>query len=372
MNQSTRKNFGRIFLVIILSLIAGGALFYFSVCGLIHFSEPYQQSVNLIEKNESALNALGAPIKIGFFITGKIKLKKGFGEATMHIPVSGTKEEGQVTTHFYKENGAWAIDQALLYLAGSTDPLNLLSFSLTSVSFHSDSNDGPMNHGKIFELGDKVFINIVAAQMQKKKDGAISLNEGLTIFDENNKVILENKKLVSINEFINSSAVTFQNNALLPAAGVFKFVITVTDLYSGKVATTEESVTVKAGEGLKIIDFNFKSDSPDGMERENGRYVLGETIFVTFDLLGLTNKAGKISFIEDLYITDENDNILLEKKGILQANETWNREDVVSLHNEVNVPNVGKYKIKIVVQDRLNSKQSEKVERFEVVENKLK
>lgn len=254
-----------------------------------------------------------------------------------------------------------------IFRIGNYRPIDF-SLAIQSVSFHREHSDGPVNAEKVFELGDKVFMNVVVGWPKKKKSGEINLSEGLTIFDENNQVVLENKNLVTMNKIIDSTSVTFQNNALLPNSGVFKFVISITDLYSKKVVTAEESVTVNKGSGLKIVDFNFKADSPDGLTRKPAEYILGETVFVTFDLMGITNQGGKISFNEDLYVTDENDTVLLEKKGILQANEPWDAEDLISLHNEVSVPKVGKYKIKIVVTDRLSKTKSEKSERFEVKE----
>ncbi len=69
---------------------------FWGITKVIKSAEPYQQSIAAVEGNAEAIEALGEPIKPGFFISGNISTNNGVGEADFTIPVSGPKGKGTI------------------------------------------------------------------------------------------------------------------------------------------------------------------------------------------------------------------------------------------------------------------------------------
>lgn len=72
----------------------------------IKSSAPYKDSIATVEKNSSAVEALGQPIEPGLFISGKINISNGKGTANMSIPVKGPKGSGTIQVEGTKASGS--------------------------------------------------------------------------------------------------------------------------------------------------------------------------------------------------------------------------------------------------------------------------
>ncbi len=79
---------------LIVAAVAGFGFMFWGIAKVITGSEPYQQSIAAVESNAAAVEALGEPIKPGFFSSGSISTENGVGKADFTIPVSGPKGKG--------------------------------------------------------------------------------------------------------------------------------------------------------------------------------------------------------------------------------------------------------------------------------------
>jgi|SRR6056297_3006370 len=86
--------------------IAGVAIIFFGVLGVIKKSDTYTDTVTLVQSHPQAIEALGEPIEPGFMITGNVSIENGKGESTLSVPVSGPKGSGTVLVEASKPPGS--------------------------------------------------------------------------------------------------------------------------------------------------------------------------------------------------------------------------------------------------------------------------
>ncbi|MBI4412191.1 MAG: hypothetical protein HY541_06885 [Deltaproteobacteria bacterium] len=337
-------------IILVLGLGAAAA-FYFLIIGVIKGSEPYKMTVELVQKNEEVAKSLGPIQAFGFFPMGNVKVSNDAGEANIVLKVVGQKSSAKVQTFFFREGGKWNLNDAVIMTKGSSEWVPILPLEISSVTFHSESGSGPVNELRKYVLGETVYWTTMVEKAHRKGD-EVSLKEGLTVLDSQQKVVVENPELVVFNEKTGVKAISFDNHATLPAAGQYTFKTLVTDRFSNRQVSREDSVMVVNSSTLKISTLNFRDQGPEGPVKEQAVYRQGEPIHVTFQVVGFTTKDGGISIAEDLYILDQNDQVILEKPSIIEVNEPWTAEDLLALQNKIDIPAAGKYKLKITVRDR--------------------
>src|SRR5690606_38258460 len=75
----------------------GGITLLFSlVFDAIKSSEPYKQSLAMVQTHLQVTAALGTPIEPGFFLSGNINVSGGSGEADLNYPISGPHGDASV------------------------------------------------------------------------------------------------------------------------------------------------------------------------------------------------------------------------------------------------------------------------------------
>lgn len=347
---STKKIVGLILgIVLILGLGLVGS-FYFLVVGIIKGSEPYKISAEFIRENPVVIESIGEIKRLGWFPSGEVEVKNGGGNAGINIDVAGKKAKGRVSVYFYRQAGQWFMNDASLVIDGSSDVLPLLSLEITSVDFHDNSSTGPVNEGKTYALDETVYWNVVVEKAHKK-GGEVSLEESLTVKDKNDQVIMDKPGLIVFNEKIDMVSVQFTNNATITGAGGYTFITTVTDRFSGKKAIHEDKVKIVHSRTLKISDLNFHDQDAGEPKKTEPVYKIGDSVYVTFRVVGFTGREGRISLTEDLYVLDEKGGYVINEPGILKIDEAWQSEDILSLRNKIDVPAAGRYQLKIVMHD---------------------
>jgi len=90
------------------------------------FGGDYKLAVATAHKSRQFNEALGAPVREGWFSEGKGTLEKPIRSA-MLIPVRGKKGKGNLRVQAAKDDGIWRLTKLTLELEGSSKPLDLLS-----------------------------------------------------------------------------------------------------------------------------------------------------------------------------------------------------------------------------------------------------
>jgi hypothetical protein len=102
------------------------ALFATGLFGTMKSSEPYRQAMVIVQENPQAVEALGAPIRAGFFVGGSIQVTGPTGGAELSIPVSGPKGSGTLYVVGAKTLGTWQLLTLELAVKGSETRIDLL------------------------------------------------------------------------------------------------------------------------------------------------------------------------------------------------------------------------------------------------------
>ena len=116
-----------------LGVFALGAVFAMAVVtfvfGVVKSSEPYRHGIGAAKNNPEAVQALGLPIREGYFVAGKINVTGDSGTADLQIPVSGSKAKGKIYVVGEKKMGTWHYEILRLKMDGSGDEIDLGSAS---------------------------------------------------------------------------------------------------------------------------------------------------------------------------------------------------------------------------------------------------
>jgi hypothetical protein len=99
------KIFGTVFALV--CLVAGAEYF-------IHNFSVTERAVEDLQASKDGNDALGVPIRIGWFISGDIKTRGGDGNANLSIQVRGSKSAGELEVEATRKEGSWHINE--LYL----------------------------------------------------------------------------------------------------------------------------------------------------------------------------------------------------------------------------------------------------------------
>lgn len=87
-------------------IFAGVAILFFGVLGIIKKSDTYTDTLALVQSHPEAIEALGEPIEVGFWMTGNVSIENGEGESSLSVPVSGPKGSGTFVVEADKASGA--------------------------------------------------------------------------------------------------------------------------------------------------------------------------------------------------------------------------------------------------------------------------
>jgi Cytochrome oxidase complex assembly protein 1 len=94
-----------------LTLLALFAAFIISivmiVVGAMKSTDVYKQALERARESPAVIEALGAPIKEGFFVSGNTKVDGASGESNLSIPISGPKGKGTIYLKAEKTLGRW-------------------------------------------------------------------------------------------------------------------------------------------------------------------------------------------------------------------------------------------------------------------------
>jgi len=111
----------------LLLLVGFVALILAFVFGMMKSSDVYKQALARANASPAVVDALGAPIKEGFFISGSINVSGPSGDAELAIPISGPKGDGTIYLEARKSAGEWSFSKLLVEIKTSNKRIDLLT-----------------------------------------------------------------------------------------------------------------------------------------------------------------------------------------------------------------------------------------------------
>jgi hypothetical protein len=128
------RNLGWVVSVGCLGMIMLGCLFIMSIFGVattaMKSSDAYALALSAASHDPIVLASLGAPLKVGWFVSGSVHVSGSTGHADLSIPVSGSIHSGKVLAVADKSAGTWTLSKLKVTVdgrAGATDLLPKLS-----------------------------------------------------------------------------------------------------------------------------------------------------------------------------------------------------------------------------------------------------
>jgi hypothetical protein len=97
------------------------------VFGAIRSSEVYQKSIDGLSADPRIVEALGTPVKPGFFVGGSINVNGPSGSADISIPLSGPKGKGTLYVKANKDLGFWLFTSMILEVNETGERIELIT-----------------------------------------------------------------------------------------------------------------------------------------------------------------------------------------------------------------------------------------------------
>jgi hypothetical protein len=110
-------------LVAMLGLVA--AIVYFAF-GMMKSSEAYRMAFEKAQANPAVIEALGQPIKDGFYVSGSVQVTGASGTADISFPISGPKGKGTVYAKATKSMDEWTFDELAVKIESTNEKIDLL------------------------------------------------------------------------------------------------------------------------------------------------------------------------------------------------------------------------------------------------------
>ena len=110
-------------MVLILGFVALILSFAF---GIMKSSDAYKQALAKARSSPEVVNALGSPIKEGFFISGNINVNGASGNADLAIPITGPKGKGMVYVEARKSAGEWTYSKLVVQIDRTNERIRLI------------------------------------------------------------------------------------------------------------------------------------------------------------------------------------------------------------------------------------------------------
>jgi len=125
--RRTQRNWAIAGLVVWLTipLFVGGTAF--AVFGVMKNSDAYRMSIAEIMASPAARASLGADIEPGYFVGGNIRINGSEGQASLEIPLKGSRANGVAFSRARKSAGVWEINLLVIRVEGSTEPIVLIN-----------------------------------------------------------------------------------------------------------------------------------------------------------------------------------------------------------------------------------------------------
>jgi formylmethanofuran dehydrogenase subunit D len=109
--------------VLFLAFVGAIVMIIFSA---IKSTEPYEDAFARAKMNPAVIEALGSPVKKGFFVSGNTNVNGAAGEADLAIPISGPKGNGMIYAKATKSLGRWSYSDLVVEIQATRNRIDLL------------------------------------------------------------------------------------------------------------------------------------------------------------------------------------------------------------------------------------------------------
>lgn len=114
------------FLPILLLVFVGFAVLLLSVIfGFMKSSDAYKEAVARAKAEPALIEALGSPIKEGFFVTGSINISGPRGNADLAIPISGPNGKATIYVEATKSLGQWTFQHLIIEIEKTRERIDI-------------------------------------------------------------------------------------------------------------------------------------------------------------------------------------------------------------------------------------------------------
>jgi hypothetical protein len=110
-------------LLLFVAFVGSIALIVFSA---VKSTDVYKDALGVAKAHPSVIEALGSPIKEGFFVSGKTNVNGASGEANLSIPISGPNGKGTIYMAATKSLGRWKYSGLIVEVAKTHQRIDLL------------------------------------------------------------------------------------------------------------------------------------------------------------------------------------------------------------------------------------------------------
>ena len=109
-----------------LLLAAGFVFIIFSIAfGAMKSSDAYKAALAKAKADPRVVNALGSPIKDGFFVSGTTNVNGSSGHADLTVPISGPKGAGTIYFVASKFAGEWTFSKLVVEVGKTGERIDL-------------------------------------------------------------------------------------------------------------------------------------------------------------------------------------------------------------------------------------------------------
>jgi hypothetical protein len=124
-NKQVAIALGCIGLLVAASLLLGGTVVSIAFAAL-RSSDAYQLALNAATSDPSVAAELGPPVQAGWFTTGRVTVTGSSGDASLAIPISGSRGSGTINVSAQKSGGRWTFSVLNVSISGRPAPIDLL------------------------------------------------------------------------------------------------------------------------------------------------------------------------------------------------------------------------------------------------------
>jgi Cytochrome oxidase complex assembly protein 1 len=108
----------------VLTLFIGGI--FWGVTSMMRASYPYQLAVKRATESPAVAAKLGAPLHIGWLVSGNVNFNGQVGNASLSIPVSGPTGKGEIIVVGKKHGNHWNFETLEVDVTGEDERIPLL------------------------------------------------------------------------------------------------------------------------------------------------------------------------------------------------------------------------------------------------------
>ena len=113
-----------------LLFVGGIELFVTLLFGTMKTSGAYKDALTKARADSAVVQALGSPIKEGFFVSGSVNVSGSSGDADLSIPISGPNGKATVYVKATKSMGEWQFQELAVQVKQTGERIDLLAGSV--------------------------------------------------------------------------------------------------------------------------------------------------------------------------------------------------------------------------------------------------